>query len=670
MQTKNEVSAAFLILFILSTFIVAYVYVQAYRRTNVYRGGSMTVMGEREREREEREKFEDAIQATGLTVDQWRDVLDDHTDPVLVADYVKGNIETTSFKGLDANRNKLRMPRSFESSQMSSGDKKNDMRSDYYVTRRFTRVGKHEFPVPADRRVEVLVVGGGGAGGRSASTSFGQGGGGGGGVVYVKNYVIPPSLGNTMSLTVGDGGFPDSSPHGGPGGNGQNSVFDALVAQGGGGGGYYRMLSRDRQIIIKGRDGASGGGNATNTTEGRGTKSGTSNATQPTSDSEGYGNRGGKDIKYGGGAGGGGAGSAGRSPKQEGWGGNGGHGRLIPYFDRTPVFYGAGGGGGAQWDRTAGVGGRGGGGNASTHYVNEDTQELIVKKNATPGEAETGGGGGAMKIDDKITGYGGSGIIIVRFKAYQKRTSNGALMFPVDEFHRPENVSEAIGTSFETPSFPLPEHLDITETTERNRYLILSKKHFRSEDEKEQVTQSPFKHVINIHYSHPGFVYYFDIPFDGKFTFQFYTVLGDVYDGGTFLLSLGSNTRSDSEPDFEKWVAPSNSGWNTWKTTWLRKGSVKLRMKTEEDKPPVFFGGIMVKSNVDQWHHHTDWRSGNLGPNKSVDSISDCMANCRTDDSCAGFTYDAEEGKCQLKRSMPESNATEKKNHHSWTKSS
>jgi hypothetical protein len=78
--------------------------------------------------------------------------------------------------------------------------------------------------------VDLLVVAGGGAGGLGDGPS---GGGGAGGLIYSTGFAVSP--GGAISVTVGAGGIASRPP--GPGINGADSVFGALIAIGGGGGG-------------------------------------------------------------------------------------------------------------------------------------------------------------------------------------------------------------------------------------------------------------------------------------------------------------------------------------------------------------------------------------------------------------------------------------------------
>ena len=243
--------------------------------------------------------------------------------------------------------------------------------------------------------VEVLVVAGGGGGGKHSG-----GGGGAGGLIYRASYTV--IAGTAKTVTVGNGGASYGGTYpaqgGGEGSNGGNSVFDTLTALGGGGGGYHSS---------GGLPGGSGGG------AGRSIAL-TGTATQPGSASGGFGNTGGP---VGGGdspnypaSGGGGAGAVGGNGSQSA-GGNGGAGKEYS-ISGAAVYYAGGGGGNIQYNDmpggSGGLGGGGAGGRGNTDGKGNDAT------------ANTGGGGGGSRYDsDNNTapyrGYGGSGIVIIRY---------------------------------------------------------------------------------------------------------------------------------------------------------------------------------------------------------------------------------------------------------------
>jgi hypothetical protein len=244
--------------------------------------------------------------------------------------------------------------------------------------------------------VDVLVVGGGGGG---SSESLDNGGAGAGGLIFKENLFITTQ---PYTVSVGSGGN-----IGQPGQNGQNSVFDNLVALGGAGG---------PNINNPGRDGGSGSGaseDGPNNTGGSGL--------QPDSVSGGFGNDGGKqntDSNNNHGAGGGGAGAPGQDATSSRVG-NGGDGLYYgDYFGNNfgeNGFFAGGGGGGGQ-DNSRGFGGKGGGGNGVTGIGGSRN-----------GQQNTGGGGGGGANNPDSGGKapggsGGSGIVLIRYKGPQKAT--------------------------------------------------------------------------------------------------------------------------------------------------------------------------------------------------------------------------------------------------------
>jgi hypothetical protein len=226
----------------------------------------------------------------------------------------------------------------------------------------------------------VLIVGGGGGAG------FGSlGGGGGSGQVITTINQISVNSGDTVTLTIGDGGLggynklPSTNGPWTFGNNGETttviiggSTFNAIG--GGGGGGSVRAT---------GASGGSGGGGSTGSSGGSALVNSYSNFLS-------YGNS--TSTHSGSGAGGGGAGGANSS-------GAGGTGVTI-FGLRI-------GGGGGGWPSAAGAttfggGSAGGGTNASTGTGAND--------HGTPGTTGTGGGGGGGE-------KGGSGTVVFRYLA-------------------------------------------------------------------------------------------------------------------------------------------------------------------------------------------------------------------------------------------------------------
>ena len=288
----------------------------------------------------------------------------------------------------------------------------------------------------------MVVAGGGGAG---SGFSSGGGGAGGGGSRYFLNttcaptggapgaplngYGSPTPSGTAITVTatpypisVGAGGTgaPITTPGRTTGGQGCSSTFSTVVSAGGGGGGSESLCAP----IYTGAAGGSGGGGAYHPST---TGSGAGN-TPPTTPPQGTagGNFGGPSPGDRMGGGGGGslcAGQPGLPGVPTSLRGNGGDGLGVPNAFGTSgeicgSYYYFGGGGGAQCQyqpRGAGdvaKGGLGGGGNGSSN----DTPSPNISE---AGADNTGGGGGGQTptAPTGITGGGGSGIVIIRYKA-------------------------------------------------------------------------------------------------------------------------------------------------------------------------------------------------------------------------------------------------------------
>ena len=255
-----------------------------------------------------------------------------------------------------------------------------------YRVHTFTSDGA--FDVVRGGVVDVLVVAGGGSGGASFSHSnSGAGGGGAGGLIYRPNKNISNQ---SYSITVGAGGSTFSGHN--TGNNGNNSLFDNLLALGGGAGG-------GGNIPRFGNDGGSGGGS-------REDDSGQSIGLQPNQPGEsgtfGFGNNGGLVDNSNFASGGGGAGEEPIPTSQANNNTPGGAGlyfgdKFTDNFGENGWF--AGGGGTTNRNGSNQPGGIGGGGNGV----------------GGPAQTNTGGGGGAGRHDTS-GGAGGSGIVIVRYR--------------------------------------------------------------------------------------------------------------------------------------------------------------------------------------------------------------------------------------------------------------
>jgi len=278
--------------------------------------------------------------------------------------------------------------------------------------------------------VEVLVVAGGGGGGRYGA------GGGGGGVVYRSKYPVTPGVSISVTIGTGGAGHPGDAQAGGRAGDGGNSIFGDLIAQGGGGGGNYNQSGPAGNNY--GSPGGSGGGAGSN---GNGAGTQPINGQSPGGAGvEGQGFPGGsQSTGYATGAGGGGgAGAPGETGKPGGISGNGGIGK--PYtIAGTLQYYGGGGGGGAmngftgvgiatQPSELSTNGGLGGGGQGiSQTYSNTWVAD---------GQDGLGGGGGGG-ADNTIKGVaragnGGKGTVIVRYPGQRK--ANGGHHYMINGY--------------------------------------------------------------------------------------------------------------------------------------------------------------------------------------------------------------------------------------------
>jgi hypothetical protein len=230
--------------------------------------------------------------------------------------------------------------------------------------------GSGTFYAQENLEVDALVVAGGGGATRLA------GGGAGGAIVSYGNRAAR----GFYPILIGSGGI---GVENGAENNGTNSAFLSLSAIGGGSGSGSDTADRN------GQPGGSGGGAWPIGTGGSGVS--------------GQGNSGGSastvNSPFGGG-GGGGAGGAGSPQTGAATGGAGGPGLLVS-FTGSSSFY-AGGGAGGDVNSTSVAGGIGGGGSSPSN------------KN---GSANTGGGAGAGGGGVNPGGNGGSGIVIIRYKA-------------------------------------------------------------------------------------------------------------------------------------------------------------------------------------------------------------------------------------------------------------
>jgi hypothetical protein len=95
--------------------------------------------------------------------------------------------------------------------------------------------------------------------------------------------------------------------------------------------------------------------------------------------------------------------------------GNGGNGIPVPITGQS-IYYGGGGGGGCfSYSISPGSGGFGGGGNGS--------QGPVTAANGAPGTGGGGGGSGFSGGEQGRSGNGGSGIVIIRYRSFNKSTT-------------------------------------------------------------------------------------------------------------------------------------------------------------------------------------------------------------------------------------------------------
>lgn len=258
--------------------------------------------------------------------------------------------------------------------------------------------------------IEYFMVGGGGAAGVLGGTA---GGGGAGGVLFGTSSVVA----NTYIVTIGAGGThadQETAPasQGGRGSNtsiiGATTIGPGVDAVGGGGGGGQNPSSS----IGGGGNGGAGGG------AGRGF----SGEVMPAGSGFGFPGTIGSTMQGypggsgpGGRAGGGGSGGAGSTAP-------GGAGISSPLSDSIPGFFGTSGPGPGRWFGGGGGGGvapgdplAGGNGGAGGGGFGTGNPAGSIQRS---GNVNTGGGGGAAQKNVPGApnfGYGGSGIVIIRY---------------------------------------------------------------------------------------------------------------------------------------------------------------------------------------------------------------------------------------------------------------
>jgi len=299
---------------------------------------------------------------------------------------------------------------------------------------------------PGNNVVDYLVVAGGGAG-----LSGNAGGGGAGGYreshnpttsgCYTASPLAAPNSPSSASIpvtltsfpvTVGAGGagIAPPGPSAQPANPGSNSTFSSITSAGGGSGGSY---INDTPGNRSGQPGGSGGGGSISTTSNPGSASGGSGNTPPVAPAQGTdGGTGHYTPSANSGGGGGGATEAGQNSTAPSGPGNtagrGGAGTTSEISGASTAYAGGGGGGaGASCKGGAtspcGTGGFGGG-NAPTPTPApsrgapqplQPTLPTAPANTTSSGVTNTGGGGGAS--NGTQSGSGGSGIVIIRYRA-------------------------------------------------------------------------------------------------------------------------------------------------------------------------------------------------------------------------------------------------------------
>jgi len=300
----------------------------------------------------------------------------------------------------------------------------------------------HTITVGQNTICDILIIGGGGAGG-----TYIGGGGGAGGVLYIQNATVPSG---TYNIQIGKGGTGfNGMGNSTTAQNGSSSKAFGIEVFGGGYGGSGGWGTQGAGGIGQtgGSGGSSGGGGSTYIS-GVGFGSGGS-IIQPSFTSSlikvntynYYGGNGAAGYRHSGGSlgagsnGGGGAGGNAPVNPNESTAGNGADGIAIN-ITGTSYFWGGGGGGGQYGGSKAGNGGKGGGGGGNGSETTEGVgiggiggitlgQDGDPEGDGTPtagnGGAGTGGGGGGTGrttgSPNAISGSGGSGIVIIKFKS-------------------------------------------------------------------------------------------------------------------------------------------------------------------------------------------------------------------------------------------------------------
>ena len=247
--------------------------------------------------------------------------------------------------------------------------------------------------------VEVLVIAGGGAG-----HAIG-GGGGAGGYQFISG--VPVVAGTSYPTVVGTGGVNPAGHSSNAGNPGNPSTFGgstpvSIVSTGGGRGCHYPPGSQPNS------GGGSGGG-------GPGWNGGPETFHAGAEGTAGQGHPGGFGVHYNG------------TPTGTHYGGGGGGGAGNRGYGRSNRFQQGRGGEGMASNIGGTVTWRGGGGAGGTHTAPSNAAFSLAGRgsdgnnlpgaNGGPGGANLGGGGGGGNYGSPdISGSGGSGVVIVRYR--------------------------------------------------------------------------------------------------------------------------------------------------------------------------------------------------------------------------------------------------------------
>jgi hypothetical protein len=317
------------------------------------------------------------------------------TSPVLVTGLTNGTAYTFTITATNANGTSTASAASNSVTPVATTVSGGTLSSDAtYYYRTFASSGSL-LVSGSSISADILKIAGGGTGGR--------GGGGAGGLVYLSSQSLSP---NTYSATIGAGGTARTSDYGGASPSGSPSQLGSLTAAVGGGGGAGYSAN--------GASGGCGGG--------AGWGSGTSY-------SGGSGSQGGNGSGTGGsGPSGGGGGTGASTGSRQGGNGSDTYSSWITAINSSMSGVsgwstatsggriGGGGSGGGDNSGSSGILAGGGGGGGTGSYGGYSTPNN--GGNFTSGSQNTGGGGGGgwyVSENGSYAGYGGSGIIIVRY---------------------------------------------------------------------------------------------------------------------------------------------------------------------------------------------------------------------------------------------------------------